>query len=273
MANADESVRRFALQPAILRRQQPILRNGLAWYLPGGVIATGLTAWAAGRSAWVAATLIGLSAVHVDYYAFVVVVQARLLRSDLRRASTANGELVLDSEGVRDGAKSIMWRDVATVRIRRGGVQHVAVTARRSGGRRRVLALHNARYGVSLDELGAAFETFVPIIDPGRPREPVRDDQADSVTFFVNQVDLQVLRRRYLRSFWQLPLMLCPAAAGLFLLRQDVVAISVLAVLSGLLVRQSRKLRERARPLRLSRSGRPLHPRRRLTRLRWSAVG
>jgi hypothetical protein len=257
MASEDEAVRRFALQPTILRRQQRILRYALACYVPGGLILTGLTAWAAGQpAAVVAATLIGLSAVHVDYYAFVAVVQARLLRLDQRRAGTANGEFVLDGEGMRDGVKSIMWRDVATVRLNRNGVPHVEVIARRSGGRRRRLAPHNARYGVSLDELGAAFERFVPVIDPGRPREPVRDDQADTVTFFVNQVDLRAVRRRYLRSLWQLPVMLCPAIAGLFLLRQDVVAILVLAVLSGLLVLQSRKMRKRARPLRLSRNGR-----------------
>lgn len=124
-----------------------------------------------------------------------------------------------------------------------------------ASGRRTRRAFSNGYYGVGLDELAAAFERHGPVLDPCRPRKPAHDDQAGTVTFFVNQGDLRARRHRYLRSICQLPLMLCPALAGLFLVRQPLAAAFVLTVLCGLVIRQCRKIAELAPPLRLSRGG------------------
>jgi hypothetical protein len=117
-------------------------------------------------------------------------------------------------------------------------------------------AIRSARFGATLDELAAAIERYSPVIDADRPRLPERDDQAGTTTFFADQRDQRALRRRYLRSMWQLPLMLCPAVAGLLLLRQWPLAAVVLTVAGGLEVRLWRKLAELARLLKLSRAGR-----------------
>src|ERR1700747_1156271 len=131
MPTAEETSHRFGLQPTALRRQQRSLRIALAWYLTGGMILTGFAVWSVGQPAGASAvTLISLSAAQVDYFAYVVVTQLWLIGRDLRRAGTPAGELVLNHEGIRIGREQNAWRDVASVRVRRRGVPHIAVTVR-----------------------------------------------------------------------------------------------------------------------------------------------
>ena len=92
--------------------------------------------------------------------------------------------------------------------------------------------------------------------DPARPRPPVRDDAAGTVTFFLDDGALRAQRRRHLRSLWQLPALLGPAIAGLAAVHLPLVAAWALAVLAGLMLAQRSNLAKLARSLRLGRGGR-----------------
>jgi hypothetical protein len=261
MSTAEETSHRFGLQPTALRRQQRSLRVGLAWYLTGGLTLTGLAVWSAGQPAGAsAATLIALSAIQVDYFAYVVAAQLWLISRDLRRAGTPAGELVLDHEGIRIGREQIAWRDVASVRVRRRGVPHVAVAARRPGvrwprTRRRKWAIRNSFYGVHLDELAAAFERYSPVVDAARPLRPARDDEAGTMTFFFNDWILRAQRHHHLKSLLVLPVMLGPAVAGLLIVRQPLPATFVVIVGCGFMVTEWAKVAKLSRLLRISRGG------------------
>ncbi|HET7014965.1 MAG TPA: hypothetical protein VFI65_13705 [Streptosporangiaceae bacterium] len=271
----------FSLSAPQVRRQQQLLRNALACYLPAGALLTFLAPWVADRGP-LGAGLIALSAVQVDFYALVASAQIAQASRDLRLAGTAAGQLTLSGEGLSDARRLIAWPQVRQVRVCRDGVQHVAVTwlalaggsgpsgvrgcppasgvspraSTRPGwfGRRKNVWLPS-RYGVSPDELAAAFERHVAVEDPGRARAPVFDDPPGTVRFFANLGGLQTQRRRYLRSFWRIPLMTGPAAVGLFIASQPLAGGLVLAVTSGLLLRQYGKLAALVKPLRLGRNG------------------
>ena len=249
----------FCLSPPQVRRQCQLLRNAAACYLPGGALLTFLASWvaAARPGGSIASGLIALSAVQVDFYAFVVMTQILLAKRDLRWAGTPAGELSLSSDGICAGSKLIAWPQVRRVRVHRDGVQHVAVIWRARPtrfGRRKSVWLPS-RYGVSPDVLAAAFERHVAVADPGRARVPVYDDPPETVTFFANLGGLVIQRRRYLRSFWRIPLMTSPAVTGLFIGDQPLAAGLVLAVTAGLLLRQYDKLAALIKPLRLGRNG------------------
>jgi hypothetical protein len=259
MPDADPIPRRFGLRPDVLRAQRRILSRALAWYLPGAVALTAAAVWpeaGAGRTA--ARALIALGAAQVDYYAYVVVAQVRLNRRDLRLAGAPAGDLVLDGAGVRAGSRQLRWTDVTAVRVRRRGVPHVAVIARRRGLRRPTLAVRGGYYGASLDELAAVFERYAPVSDAGRPREPASDEAAGTVTFFFNDGVLRAQRGRHLRSLWRLPLMLGPAIAGLAALGRPggpLAAGALAALLGALLIIQRAKAARLSRLLRISRDG------------------
>jgi len=246
----------FSISAPQVRRQQQLLRNALAFYLPGGALLTFLAPWVAGRGP-LGAGLIALSAVQVDFYAFVGSAQIVQASRDLRRAGTAAGQLTLSGDGLSDGRRAIAWPQVRRVRVRRDGVQNVAVNwqARPGWSGRRKNAWQPARYGVSPEVMAAAFEPHVAVEDPGRARVPVFDDPPGTVTFFANLGGLHIQRRRYLRSFWHIPLMTGPATAGLFIADQPLAGGLVLAVTAGLLLRQYGKLAALIKPLRLGRNG------------------
>jgi hypothetical protein len=271
MPTAEETSHRFGLQPTALRRQQRSLRIALAWYLTGGMILTGFAVWSVGQPAGASAvTLISLSAAQVDYFAYVVVTQLWLIGRDLRRAGTPAGELVLDHEGIRIGREQNAWRDVASVRVRRRGVPHIAVTVRRAGGRwpggrwpggrwpggrRSKRAIRNSFYGVHLDELASAFERYTPVVDAARPRRPAHDDEAGTVTFFFNDWVLRAQRHHHLKSLLVLPVMLGPAAAGLLIVHQPLPAAFIIVVGCGFMVIEWAKVAKLSRLLRISRGG------------------
>lgn len=245
----------FELNKAILRSQRRVLRLALACYLAGGLAVTAVAVWAVIRPASViAAGLISISAVQVDYYVVVVIVQLWLVGRDLRRAGAPAGRLTLDRDGLDDGRRRVAWDQVTRVRGRRDRVPHVAVTWRRAvRSRRRTIALRPAWYSVSLDAMAEAFERFVPIEVKVRPRAPAVDEPPGTVTFFVNLIGLQARRDRYRLSLVTLLTMIGPAAAGLFVAGQPVLA-SLLLVLAVLLViREQRKLASLKRPLSLNR--------------------
>ena len=65
----------FGLDASILRRDQRILRVALAGYLPAGIILTAAAAWAASQPGDViAAVLIAVGAVQVDYFVAAAVI-------------------------------------------------------------------------------------------------------------------------------------------------------------------------------------------------------
>ena len=248
----------FSLNAPQVRRQQKALRMALAYYLPGGALLTFVACWAAGadrHSGPLASALIALSALQVDFFAFVISAQILMAGRDLRRVGSPTGQLTLSSDGLSDGRRLIAWSRVRRVRVRRDGIQHVAVYLRDTGLGRRKSVWLPSRYGVSADAMAATFEQYVTVEDPGRARAPVYDDQAGTVTFFANLGDLYLRRRRYRRSFWRVPLMIVPAAAGLFVVGQPLSAGLVLAATATLVLRQYGKLAELVKPLQLNKSG------------------
>lgn len=245
----------------MLRVQQRILRIALAFYLPGGLLFTAGTIWAA---IWVArplakavaAAFIGISAVQADYYLVAVIAQLWLAGRDLRRAGSPGGRLTLTGDGMDDGLRLIRWEQVTRVRLRRQGVPHIAVTWRRTTrGRRRTVPIRPAWFKVSLDAMAAAFERYVVVEAKERPRAPVFDEPPGTVTFFVNLLGLRATRRRHVTSAWRLTLLLYPAATGLYAASQPVAAALLWLILVLLVIRQMGKLAKIKRLLRLDHGG------------------
>jgi hypothetical protein len=262
MPDAERETRRFGLRPEVLSRQRRLLVIAIAWYLPGSLILIGATAWAATRpGGGLGAALIGVSGAQVTFFAVVVVWQLRVTDRDLRRAGTSAGELVIGADGVRIDGALVGWADLLSVRVSRRSTPYLVLTTRRpggfrSGGRRGRRGIRGGSYGVRADELAAAFGRFTAVDDAARPRPPVRDDAAGTVTFFVDDGALRAQRRRHLRSLWQLPVLLGPAIAGLAVVHLPLVAAWALAVLAGLMLAQRSKLAKLARGLWLGRGGR-----------------
>lgn len=186
----------FELDASILRRDRRILRVALAGYLPAGIILTAAAAWAASQPGDViAAVLIAVGAVQVDYFVAAAIAQLWLADKDLRRAGSAESRLTVSSDGIHTG-----------------------------------LRLDPAWYNISIDALADAFERYVTIEVKVRPRAPVFDDPPGTVTFFVNLIGLRARRDRHVRGLVRLIAMLLPATAGLLFANQPAVAALVLAV-------------------------------------------
>ena len=238
----------------------------LVYYLPGGALLTFIASLAAERHGGspgliapglIAPGLIALSAVQVDFFALVISAQILMASRDLHRVGSPAGQLTLSGDGLSSGPKLIAWPQVRRVRVRRDAIQHVVVHWRGKPGlfgRRKSVWLPS-RYGVSPDAMAAVLGQYVAVEDPDRALAPSYDDQQGTVTFFANLGDLHVRRRRYLRSFWRIPLMIAPAGVGLLVAGQPLAAGLVLAVTAALLLRQYGKLAELVKPLRLSRNG------------------
>ena len=260
----------FALDSAALRRQRRVLLLALAAYLPGALVLIVLTVWAASRAddEWLA-VLIGLSALQVSYLAFACGYQVLTTRRLLARAGTRAGHLTVGAAGVSDGERSWAWPDVTHVRAYRTSIPHLRVRLRGASlrGRRllaarppgqgscRTITFRSGSYGVGIDDLIAAFAPFAQVSDPDMPLAPSRDARAGTTTFFFNGWQLSARRRRNLRSCWQVPLMLIPAAVGLALAGAWPAGVLVLAPGVVLVIVTTRRVRATDRLLRIGRDG------------------
>ncbi len=229
--------------------------RALIAYVTASLVLAALTAWAAARAggSWLA-VLIGLSAAQVTFYAVLCIVQTRSIGAMLRLAGTEAGQLIITSTGGDDGQRSWAWADAEKVRAHRTSIPHLRVHLRRGSRRRRVFACPSTVYGIDLDELIAAIEPFMPVTDPQRPRPPARNEQAGTTTFYFNGWQLTARRRRNLRTFWQAPLTLGPAAAGLVLAGYWPGALAVLAPGAALVVVSARRVRATNRLLRIGKN-------------------
>jgi len=258
MAQTAALIAHFDLDAPILSRQRRVLRVALACYLPAGLIFTAASAWAASQPReLIAAALITVGALRVDYYTVAAIAQVWLAGRDLRRAGSAEARLTLSGDGIHTGLRLVAWQQVTRVRVRREGVPHVAVTWRRSArGRRRTMLLRPAWYNVSTEAMAEAFERFVAIEVKARPRPPVFDEPPGTVTFFVNLIGLRARRNRHRRGLWHMIAMLYPVGVGLLVAHQVAAAALVFAAVVAAVTRQLFRLAPLRRPLTLDRGGR-----------------